>query len=125
MMWPRLELLRELLAEDGSIWVSIDDNEAHYLKVMMDEVFGRKNFIANAVWQKRTSPDFRAILGDGHENVLVCSRDGLLFVKGQIYFRLANVNKKNTRIPIMTHADRGFPETLAHRAIDRTRCIKS
>ena len=41
MMYPRLELLRELLAEDGIIWVSIDDNEAHYLKVMMDEVFGR------------------------------------------------------------------------------------
>src|SRR5690554_5402712 len=39
MMWPRLELLRELLAENGSIWVSIDDNEGHYLKVLMDEVF--------------------------------------------------------------------------------------
>ena len=52
MMWPRLELLRELLAEDGSIWVSIDDNESHYLKVIMDEVFGRSNFIANFVWQK-------------------------------------------------------------------------
>ena len=50
MMYPRLELLRELLREDGSIWVSIDDNEAHYLIVIMDEVFGRKNFIANAIW---------------------------------------------------------------------------
>lgn len=56
MMWPRLELLRELLAEDGSIWVSIDDNEGHYLKVIMDEVFGRKNFIANVIWQKMFSP---------------------------------------------------------------------
>jgi adenine-specific DNA-methyltransferase len=46
MMWPRPELLRDLLAEDGSIWVSIDDNEGHYLKVIMDEVFGRRNFIA-------------------------------------------------------------------------------
>ena len=45
MIYPRLELLRELLAEDGSIWVSIDDNEAHYLKVVMDEVFGRGNFV--------------------------------------------------------------------------------
>ena len=45
MMYPRLMLLRELLAEDGSIWITIDDNEAHYLKVMMDEVFGRSNFI--------------------------------------------------------------------------------
>ncbi len=56
MMVPRLELLRELLSEDGSIWVSIDDNEGHYLKVVMDEVFGRTNFVANVVWQKRVSP---------------------------------------------------------------------
>ncbi|HLS97574.1 MAG TPA: site-specific DNA-methyltransferase, partial [Porticoccaceae bacterium] len=52
MMYPRLELLRELLSEDGSIWVSIDDNEAHYLKVVMDEVFGRKNFLTSFIWQK-------------------------------------------------------------------------
>ena len=51
MMWPRLELLRDLLAEDGSIWVSIDDNEAHYL-VIMDEIFGRSNFAANVIWEK-------------------------------------------------------------------------
>jgi hypothetical protein len=52
MMLPRLQLLRELLSEDGSIWVTIDDNEGHYLKVLMDEVFGRRNFVANVVWQK-------------------------------------------------------------------------
>lgn len=56
MMYPRLELLRQLLAEDGSIWVSIDDNEAHYLKVIMDEVFGRSNFIGNVVWQSKDTP---------------------------------------------------------------------
>ena len=53
MMLPRLELLRELLSEDGIIWVTIDDNEGHYLKVMMDEVFGRENFMAKVVWQKK------------------------------------------------------------------------
>ena len=52
MMYPRLELLRELLAENGSIWISLDDNECHYLKVICDEVFGRKNFISNCVWEK-------------------------------------------------------------------------
>ena len=52
MMYPRLELLREFLTEDGSIWVTIDDNEAHYLKVIMDEVFGRKNFLTTFVWKK-------------------------------------------------------------------------
>jgi len=54
MMFPRLELLRELLAEDGSIWVTIDDNEAHYLKVVMDEIFGRGNFVASFAWEKKT-----------------------------------------------------------------------
>lgn len=74
LMYPRLELLRELLAEDGSIWVTIDDNEGHYLKVMMDEVFGRKNFVANVVWQKRTSPDNRLRLGAAHDHVIVFGR---------------------------------------------------
>ncbi|KVC47366.1 site-specific DNA-methyltransferase [Burkholderia diffusa] len=56
MMYPRLQLLRELLAEDGSIWVTVDDNEAHYLKVLMDEVFGRGNFIATVIWRKNYAP---------------------------------------------------------------------
>lgn len=55
MIYPRLVLLRDLLTEDGSIWVSIDDNEAHYLKVVMDEVFGRSNFVTTVVWEKTTS----------------------------------------------------------------------
>lgn len=52
MMYPRLVLLRDLLSEDGSIWVTIDDNEGHYLKVLMDEIFGRGNFIATIAWEK-------------------------------------------------------------------------
>src|SRR5262245_23907631 len=76
MMWPRLELLRDLLAEDGSIWVSIDDNEAHYLKVMMDEVFGRRRFIANVVWQKRTSRENRAAVAETHDHILVYAMPG-------------------------------------------------
>ena len=71
LLYPRLELLRELLSDDGSIWITIDDHESHYLKVIMDEVFGRKNFIVNAIWQKRTSPDGRIHMGDAHDNILV------------------------------------------------------
>lgn len=71
MMWPRLELLRDLLAEDGSIWVSIDDNEGHYLKVIMDEVFGRVNFIANVVWQKKyTVANDAKYLADNHDHLV-------------------------------------------------------
>ena len=71
LIMPRLELLREMLSEEGSIWVNIDDDEAHYLKVLMDEVFGRPNFIANCIWQKRTSPDGRVHIGDAHDHLLV------------------------------------------------------
>ena len=56
LMRDRLEILRRLLAEDGSLWISIDDNECHYLKVLCDEVFGRGNFISNVIWQKKFSP---------------------------------------------------------------------
>jgi adenine-specific DNA-methyltransferase len=83
MIWPRLELLRELLAEDGSIWVSIDDNEAHYLKVVMDEIFGRGNFIASNVWQKRYSRENRGAIGDVHEYIVVYSPSPNTFKLGR------------------------------------------
>lgn len=76
MMYPRLELLRKLLSEDGSIWVSIDDNEGHYLKVVMDEVFGRNNFVANVVWQKKASPQANAVwLSDNHDHIHVFAKN--------------------------------------------------
>lgn len=75
MIYPRLVLLRELLATDGVIWVSIDDNEAHYLKVIMDEVFGRSKFVASIVWQKRYSRENRGAIGDAHEYLLVYALD--------------------------------------------------
>ena len=60
-MRDRLELIRRLLSDDGSLWITIDDNEAHYLKVMCDEVFGRTNFVSNVVWQKKYAPQNNAI----------------------------------------------------------------
>lgn len=75
MMYPRLEVLRDLLDEDGSIWITADDNEAHYLKILLDDVFGRRHFIANVLWQKRTSPESRLRLGAAHDHILVFGRD--------------------------------------------------
>lgn len=72
MMYPRLELLRELLAEDGSIWVTIDDNEAHYLKVIMDEIFGRRNFVDTVIWQKiYTLKNSAKYFSAMHDHILV------------------------------------------------------
>ncbi len=76
MMYPRLQLLRELLSEDGSIWITLDDNESHYLKVMCDEIFGRKNFVANVVWEKKFSPQNDAKwLSDNHDHILVFAKN--------------------------------------------------
>ncbi|NBI41268.1 site-specific DNA-methyltransferase [[Haemophilus] felis] len=80
LMYPRLELLRELLAEDGSIWVTLDDNESHYFKVMMDEIFGRSNFVANVVWQKFHSVKRNSKYGisQAHDHILVYKKSDKL-----------------------------------------------
>jgi adenine-specific DNA-methyltransferase len=85
MMWPRLTLLRELLAETGSFWMTIDDNEVHHARAILDEILGEDRFIACIVWQKRTSPESRLRLGAAHDYVLVYgngdARDGLRKLK--------------------------------------------
>ena len=70
MIYPRLRIAKDLLADDGVIFISIDDNEQENLKKCCDEIFGADNFIAQMVWQKRTSPDARRIVSAGHEYVL-------------------------------------------------------
>ncbi len=76
LMRPRLEILKNLLAEDGSIWISIDDDEGHYLKVLCDEIFGRHNFISTVIWQKKFSPQNDAKwLSDSHDFVLVYAKN--------------------------------------------------
>ncbi|MBL0927750.1 MAG: site-specific DNA-methyltransferase [Phycisphaerales bacterium] len=77
MMYPRLALLREFLTEDGAIFVSIDDNEVQNLRGVMDEVFGRKNFVATVVWHKMDSPKNSAIhLSEDHEYMVIYAKDG-------------------------------------------------
>jgi adenine-specific DNA-methyltransferase len=76
MMRDRMELLNRLLAEDGSLWVSLDDNESHYFKVMMDEVFGRQNFVATIIWQKVfTVKNSARHFSDMHDYIVVYAKD--------------------------------------------------
>ena len=75
LMRDRLELLKRLLTEDGSLWITIDDNEAHYLKVLCDEIFGRRNFVANIVWQSKDTPGNNAsAIAQTHNMVLVYAK---------------------------------------------------
>ena len=77
MMLPRLKLLRELLRDDGAIFVSIDDNEFHRLRCLMDEVFGEENFVATAIWQKVYAPKSSARhFSEDHDFVVIYARDG-------------------------------------------------
>lgn len=76
LMRDRLELIKRLLSEDGSLWITIDDNEAHYLKVLCDEVFGRLNFVANPIWQKKyTMANDAKWLAETHDHILVFAKN--------------------------------------------------
>lgn len=75
LMRDRLEIIRRLLAEDGSLWITIDDNEAHYLKVLCDEIFGRVNFVATCVWEKDKGGRGDADISLSHDNILVYAKE--------------------------------------------------
>lgn len=75
MMYPRLQLLKELLREDGAIFISIDDNEVQQLRMMMDEVFGEENFVATVIWEKVYSPKSSAkYLSENHDYVVIYAK---------------------------------------------------
>jgi adenine-specific DNA-methyltransferase len=81
----RLEIIRRLLSNDGSLWITIDDNEAHYLKVLCDEIFGRSNFVANIVWEKAYPANQTAMhISNVHDHILVVAKNAAEFRLGKI-----------------------------------------
>lgn len=96
MIRPRLELLWNLLNEDtGSIWISIDDSEQAYMRVLCDELFGRRNFIAQIVWQKRYSRENREAIGDVHEYIIVYAKNPVKFKE---YRNLVPMSEKQAKV---------------------------
>lgn len=79
LMRDRLELLRRLMTSDGSVWISIDDNEYPYLRVLCDEVFGRGNFVCTIIWEKRKSRENRRAFSFKHDYIAVYARDKATF----------------------------------------------
>jgi site-specific DNA-methyltransferase (adenine-specific)/adenine-specific DNA-methyltransferase len=76
MMYPRLVLLRQFLRDDGAIFVSIDDNEVATLRLMMDEVFGRRNFVETVIWEKNYAPKASARhFSEAHDYIVVYARN--------------------------------------------------
>ncbi|MEM7218245.1 MAG: site-specific DNA-methyltransferase [Pseudomonadota bacterium] len=79
----RIEILAEFLRDDGSLWISIDDREVHYLKVACDKILGRKNFVTTIVWQQRTTRENRKVFSNNHEYLLVYAKDLKKFSKSR------------------------------------------
>lgn len=85
LMRDRLEILKRLMSNDGSIWITIDDNEAHYLKVLCDEVFGRMNFVATALWQKKYGAKSDSkYLSESHDYVIIYAKNKEKFVLNRL-----------------------------------------
>ena len=96
---PRLQILWNLLGENGSLWISIDDNERDYLKVLCDELFGRPSFLTSIVWQKRYSRENRESIGDSHEYILVYVKDKETFKTTRNYLPLTDKQLKAYKNP--------------------------
>jgi adenine-specific DNA-methyltransferase len=80
----RIEIIYNLLSDDGSLWVSIDDNEVHYLKVVVDEIFGRTNFLGNIVWQSKDTPGNNSSGISQTHNHIICWRKTELFTANRL-----------------------------------------
>ena len=98
MMFPRLVVLRDLLADGGSIWVTIDDNEVHYMKVIMDEVFGRSNFVANIVWQSKDTPG-------NNSNEIAQTHNHILLYRGGENFKLKLLTRNEKQLATYKNPD--------------------
>lgn len=123
MMYPRVELLRDFLTEDGSIWISCDDNEAHYIKVLGDELFGRANFIIDIAWQKRDGPPNDRKIGAIHEHILVWGKSRVGTSKKTLaeesFNLMPRTEKANSQYAVFKEPD-GPDERGPFRKIDTT-----
>ena len=126
LMRPRIELLHRLLAPRGSLWITIDDNECHYLKVLCDEVFGRQHFVATCVWEKDKGGRGDADISLSHDNVLVYAKDRALWAEARNLLPRTDTQLGDLRIQIMILEDHGARETMVpQRAAPKSSVSKS
>jgi len=99
MMWPRLKLLHELLAEDGSFWMTLDDNEFHRARSVLDEIFGAENFVATISWQNKTSPANDARFFSDDYDFLVC------YAKSKEHFSVTGLERSKDQQVYFSNPD--------------------
>ena len=123
LMRDRLEIIRRLLSDDGSLWITIDDNECHYLKVLCDEVFGRDCFIADIAWKRRDGAPNDRKIGSTHDHVLVYAkaRQGTAKkTKAEDAFNLMERTEKADSQYQLYEEPFGFDERGPFRKVDST-----
>jgi len=99
MIYPRLKVAKDLLCNDGVIFISIDDNEIKNIKSFCDEVFGEENFVEQIIWQKRTSPDARKKISAGHEYVLMYIKNSHFLDDALNLLSLSDKDRENFKNP--------------------------
>lgn len=123
MMYPRLKLLHRLLSPDGSLWVSLDDNESHYFKCLCDEVFGRENFVMDFIWRKRDGAPNDRKVGSVHEHVFAWAKSrrtgSSQTVAEETFNLMPRTEKADAQYKVFPEPD-GPDERGAFRKIDTT-----
>lgn len=99
LMRDRLEIIRRLMSDDGSLWITIDDNEAHYLKVLCDELFGRANFVATFAWEKDKGRRNDTDVSSAHDHVLLFAKDRELWKRARNPLPRTDAQKARYRNP--------------------------
>lgn len=105
LMRDRVEILHTLLSEEGVLWITIDDNEAHYLKVMCDEIFGRSNFVCSIAWEKDQARHNDAVISGAHDHILLYAKN--LSIWKKIRNLLPRDETNNTRYKNPDNDSRG------------------
>lgn len=124
MMYPRLKLLQKLLADDGVIFISIDDREQVLLRMICNEIFGENNFLAQFVWQKRTSPDMRKLVSTAHEYVCAYCKDISYLPNAISKVALSEEDAENYKNPDNDPRGPWASSDFTAQGFVRTRCMK-
>ncbi len=114
MMWPRLRLLHELLSETGSLWMTLDDNEIHRARMMLDAIFGERNFVATCIWHKNYAPKSSARhFSEDHDYLIIYAKDAAIWAPNL----LERTEEQNTAYKNPDNDPRGLwrPNNLAAR----------
>jgi adenine-specific DNA-methyltransferase len=119
LMRDRLELIRNLLSNEGSLWITIDDNECHYLKVLCDEVFGRQNFVSSFAWEKDKGRRNDAVISSAHDHVLLFTKVYEDWKKIRNLLPALTIKKRVTKIQIMIQEVHGYKVITEQRKADR------